>query len=810
MTLPQKISEHRFDKDFKDCYLCQAKVLWIGIEAKDQKGIRCESGTVPAAVSPILTQLTVRSGCSQNSRKMTRLSYATGWKLMNISTRMPGRHRVRDKSEDLPSRNFTASPAGTRAAAGQKFMKRIYRLIVSACFLGCGSVAFAQTSVDTTSVLRKDMPLDSVQVIKEAVIVGAPAEHRYREVIPAQTLKEEELQRLNSFSVADAIRYFSGVQLKDYGGVGGLKTVNIRSMGTNHMAVFYDGIQLGNAQNGQVDLGRFSLDDVEEISLHNGQKSDIFQSAKDFGASGTIYITTRRPRFEKGRNANFKATMKTGSFGLINPSIRSEYKISDAVSASFSGEWVNATGKYKFRYRRRNTLGEIVYDTTAVRHNGDINATRLEAALHGVMNEGRWTVRAYSYNSERGIPGAIVNNVFRNGERLWDTNSFIQGTFTNRWTQKFRSLVNAKYAADYTHYENQDAKLIQTKNTYRQKELYASCANLYNILDNWEVSLSYDFQWNTLDATFYMPTESDGTFPYPTRYTQMAALATAFEWGRFKGQASVLGYFVHEKLKRFEARPDKVVVTPAFFLSYKPFRRQDLSLRAFYKRMFRMPTFNDLYYTDMGNAFLKPEYAEQFNVGLKYTKDFRNMSVLRTVDASVDAYYNHITDKIIAYPKGQQFRWTMLNLGEVDIKGVDVALNTAWAFGEVEATARLQYTYQEAIDVTDPADTYYRGQIPYIPWHSGSAVLSLFYKGWGLNYSFIYTGERYNQQENIPRNHTQPWYTSDLSLQKSFAIRTRTLKLTAEINNLFGQDYDVVLNYPMPKTNFRFVTSFNF
>ncbi len=689
-------------------------------------------------------------------------------------------------------------------------MKRPYRLIVSVCLLGCGSAAFAQTSGDTTSVHRKGIPSDSTQTIRESIIIGAPAGYRYREIIPAQTLKEEELQRLNSLSVADAIRYFSGVQLKDYGGVGGLKTVNIRSMGTNHMAVFYDGIQLGNALNGQVDLGRFSLDDVEEISLHNGQKSDILQSAKDFGASGTIYITTRRPRFEKDRKTNFKATMKTGSFGLVNPSIRGEYRISDAVSASLGGEWVNATGKYKFRYRRRNSLGEIVYDTTAVRHNGDIDATRLEAALHGVMEEGRWTVHAYSYNSERGIPGAIVSNVFRGGERLWDRNSFIQGTFTNRWTPKLRSLLNAKYAADYTRYENQDAKLIQTKNTYRQKEMYVSCANLYNILDNWDVSLAYDFQWNTLDAAFYMPTQSDGTFPYPTRYSHMAALATAFEWGRFKGQASVLGHFVHEAVKRFVASPDKAVATPAFFLSYKPFRRQDLSVRAFYKRMFRMPTFNDLYYTDMGNASLKPEYARQFNVGLKYTKNFMNMPALRTVDASVDAYCNHITNKIIAYPKGQQFRWTMLNLGEVDIKGVDAALNTVWVFGEVEATARLQYTCQEAIDVTDPADTYYRDQIPYIPCHSGSAVLSLFHKGWGLNYSFIYTGERYNQQENIPRNHTQPWYTSDLSLQKSFAISTRTLKLSAEVNNLFGQDYDVVLNYPMPKTNCRFVISFNF
>ena len=209
----------------------------------------------------------------------------------------------------------------------------------------------------------------------------------------------------------------------------------------------------------------------------------------------------------------------------------------------------------------------------------------------------------------------------------------------------------------------------------------------------------------------------------------------------------------------------------------------------------------------LGNAFLKPEYAEQFNVGLKYTRNFEKSPFMRMLDVSVDAYYNKITDKIIAYPKGQQFRWTMLNLGEVEIKGVDAVLNALFTLGKLEVTTKFQYTYQKAIDITDPADTYYRDQIPYIPWHSGSAILALFYKGWGLNYSFIYTGQRYNQQENIPRNHTQPWYTSDLSLQKTFKIRTRTLKATAEVNNLFGQDYDVVLNYPMPKTNFRFVVS---
>ena len=126
--------------------------------------------------------------------------------------------------------------------------------------------------------------LDSIQHLDEITVVAKS----FREVIPSQKLSGKELQKLNSHSVADALRYFSGVQLKDYGGVGGIKTVNIRSMGTNHMGVFYDGIELSNAQNGQVDLGMYSLDNIEEISLYNGQKSEIFQSAKDFGAEITL------------------------------------------------------------------------------------------------------------------------------------------------------------------------------------------------------------------------------------------------------------------------------------------------------------------------------------------------------------------------------------------------------------------------------------------------------------------------------------------------------------------------------------------
>ena len=204
----------------------------------------------------------------------------------------------------------------------------------------------------------------------------------------------------------------------------------------------------------------------------------------------------------------------------------------------------------------------------------------------------------------------------------------------------------------------------------------------------------------------------------------------------------------------------------------------------------------------MGNSKLTPERVTQYNFGLVY--DHSSHGVISAVKMTADIYYNKVKDKIVAYPKGQQFRWTMLNLGLVDIKGVDVSgLITVNPLPKLFVTARLQYTFQRAIDVTNPADNYYRDQIPYIPRHSGSAVINAQWRGWGLNYSWIYVGERYNQQENIRYNYTQPWYTSDISLSKDFTLGRVNLRGLLEVNNLLSQDYDVILNYPMPKRNYR-------
>ena len=642
--------------------------------------------------------------------------------------------------------------------------------------------------------------------------VEVTARHREQPVISVQKLEGARLEGLNTQSVADAVRYFSGVQIKDYGGVGGLKTVDLRSMGTHHLGVFYDGIEIGNAQNGTVDLGKFSMENIEQIALYNGQRSEIFQSAKDFGAAGTLYLRTRRPRFTD-KPYNVSVTMKAGTFGLANPSILYEQKITENIHLSASAEYTYAHGRYHFRYKKVLPSGAVAWDTTAVRQNGDINACRAELGLFGYLPEGKWHVKGYFYNSNKGIPGAIVNNVWTNSQRQFDQNAFVQGNFTHKWFRGYDMQFNAKYSHDRLRYLNPDTTLMYIDNTFVQHEIYLSTAHrvaitgsqaiassLRHTAVNWDIDLSAAYQFTYLEGNL-------ANFVYPERSTVLVAAATQVDWKYIKAQASVLGSFVKDKIHHPNttmpmASQQRPQFTPAVYLGIQPWLKEEFYLRAFYKRIFRMPTFNDLYYTDVGNIALLPEYTVQYDGGLQYDKTW-SRGVFRELNFKADGYFNQVKNKIVAIPKGNgQYRWQMMNLGYVEIRGCDLNIATTLCAGkEVFLSFAGTYTYQKAQDFTNPQEITYGGQIAYVPWHSCSATANIRWKGLSVNYAFIYVGERYTNSANIPANYMQPWYTHDMSVSYDWSLKVCRLHFAVEINNLLNQQYDVVLNYPMPGIN---------
>ncbi len=669
------------------------------------------------------------------------------------------------------------------------------RAVCLLVFLGMLSTARAQTDTATTQL--------------QEVTVYARA-NRLDDMVPTQRLGGTQLEALSGHSVADAVRYFAGVQLKDYGGVGGLKTVDIRSMGSNHMGIFYDGVQLGNAQNGQVDLGKFSMDNIEEIVLYNGQKSDLWQPAKDYGSGGTIYLHTRQPRFQEGKNYNVRVGYKVGSFGVQNPSMLWEHRWSSRLSSSLSAEYLHATGKYKYRYRRTYANGTTAWDTTATRQNGDVEAFRVEGALHGRFGKGTWNTRLYYYDSERGIPGAIVNNVWKHHQRQWDRNAFAQGSLKLYPSSRYKMLVRWKLAQDWMRYLNPDTTSMYVNNRFLQREVYLTTAHHVTITDAWQADVSADWQLNTLSS-------NQTNFANPRRNTLLWALATSYQLWRFRAMGSLLGTHTRDHVKSGYSGDDHNRLTPAIFLSYR--HNQALTIRAFYKQIFRMPTFNDLYYTDVGNISLEPETATQYDVGVLWTTTTRaprlHLQSL-SVELKVDAYLNWVDNKIVAIPKGSgQYRWMMMNIGKVRIRGAELSAQTvAKPHPDWAVSLLATYTYQSAQDRSDPTDRgeggTWNGQIAYIPHHSASVTANVGWRSWSLNYAFIYVGERWHNSANILANHEEPWYTSDLSIRRQLRLGSTLCSATLEVNNLLNQQYEVVLNYPMPGRNWKLILKCDF
>lgn len=607
-----------------------------------------------------------------------------------------------------------------------------------------------------------------------------------RSVTPVHTLSGETLQKLSSNSIADALRYFSGVQIKDYGGIGGLKTVNVRSLGAQHVGVFYDGIRITNAQNGQVDLGRYSLDNMEAVSLYNAQKSETLQSAAEYASGSSVYLRTKTPVFD-GKPFNIMARVKAGSFGSINPTIRYERKLRN-LSLSAEGMYLRSEGDYKFN------LKSEYEDTTGRRSNGDIRAARAELGLWAKPFEGDLQAHIYYYDSERGLPGPVVRRLsdqYSAKDRQWDRNVFLQSSY-RKTLSKWAFLINAKGSYDYLEYLSdpaENAAAAYTHNTYHQKDFYGSGTVAWYPLDWISFNLAFDERWSDLicDVKY---------FNYVQRFDTKAAAAVSIAYEGFSLQSSLL--FTHvQDVTKGQADP-LVKLTPTVITGWRN-EQGTMVLRAFYKGIFRAPTLNDLYYVLVGNARLQPEYARQWDLGF----DLQSPAPWRIqTKFSVDAYLNRVTDKIVAMPVRSQFRWTMMNFGKVHGTGINASLSGSTAFGRTKVNAMLSYSYEDAVDLTDPTAIDYGGQIPYTPWNSGSMILGIDHDHWSANLSVLYTGKRYRSSDNIAENLLDPWMTADLSLSREFAVRGYDFNLGIDVNNILNQQYEVVTRYPMPGINY--------
>lgn len=224
---------------------------------------------------------------------------------------------------------------------------------------------------------------------------------RVQSSLSSQTISSSDFKRNASYSVAEVIRNFSGVNIKDYSGIGGLKTVSVRSLGVNHTGVQFDGIQVADAQNGQIDLDKINLEKVASITLYNGQSDELLQPAE--ASASMLVIKSLAPDFKSNKDYRISFGYKTGSFGLGNLTLLWQQKISKRCSLNLRSNWQKSHGKYKYRVEGDDS------DTLAVRSNAQLSTLQSDATLYWKgADSNNFQFRINYANSSCGLPGAVV------------------------------------------------------------------------------------------------------------------------------------------------------------------------------------------------------------------------------------------------------------------------------------------------------------------------------------------------------------------------------------------------------------------
>lgn len=656
-------------------------------------------------------------------------------------------------------------------------------------------------------------------------------------VAPVQTITSSEFQLLGITSVGDAAKRMAGVQVRDYGGIGGLQTVSVRSLGACHTAVSYDGIVVSNMQAGQIDVSRYSLSTIRQLSVAIGQTSDLMQSARHYASAGILSIESRGIDWTSLKPWQLKVNAKTGSWGLFTPSLQYSQRLSSQTALTFDANMARADGVYPF------TIQNGRYKEHHKRYNSDILAGQGEVNLFHRWDKNELSAKVSYYNSKRGLPGVVILYNSDAEERMWDESCFAQMVWKSQLAPRLALNARLKYAHTWSKYEDYNVKYQGGKLTdiARQNEYYASATIGYDLGWGWTTALAEDFSIGDLRTNVVSQ-------PNPTRYSSQTAWSLRWKWQRWQVDGNLVGTYISEKASKEDkgssgssssvnARipADRKRISPSVAMNYRLLADETLYLRAMMKSTYRVPTFTDMYYLHIGNTNLKPENATEWNLGVTWAHQFgekslRNQARGISLQATLDTYYNKVTDKIVAFPT--TYVWKMVNFGRVEIKGVDATLSLGIPMGQKMALdVDASYTYQYAVDKTDSKKSYYRHQLPYTPRHSGN-VSAVWRNPWVIvGWQMQAVGERWSMIQCTDEYRMKAYQEHSFTLSREFSLGKRkmntgagnesrenaseesalygnasrrnfsggsNLKLSFSLLNAFNKQYEVIKYYPMP------------
>jgi vitamin B12 transporter len=598
-----------------------------------------------------------------------------------------------------------------------------------------------------------------------------------------QKLSKKEISAIPAEDVGVITQKIAGISLKSYGGLGGLKTISYRGISGNHSVVLLNEFALNNQQVGQVDLGSIQTENVESIRFSTIVNPTFLFPVSSLVAANTLSIQTFENAFT-GNSNQFRFSSKIGSFNQVDNYL-SYKRVGDNRMISVYGKNRRFSGNYPFYYQNGNHL------LKENRSNNDLIEWNTGIHFSRIYNNNRLNLAYHFYQSDKGLPGAVIfyNNL--TSQRLVSQNQILQvenilcrDRFSNKMYISFQSS-NMIYTDP--NYLNSEGKLVQ--NFLNNSFLVGNTFNKIGKDSLVSIYGGVEYQFHSLST-------NNTTLIYnPKRNVAMIVLGLKLKRERlnyqlqannhqvisFSNQVMNYNTYLTGSLFVENNKPLKFIGLPRFLLS----------------RTLRLPTFGEMYINTVINKEIKPEIANQANLG-------SSIYILKC-KVGADVYFNVIENKIVAIPSKNLFLWSVQNIGKVMSKGIDFSFEkTLIESPKQNLVLKGVYSFQSVQDYSSPISITYKQQVVYIP--KNTVNLDVNYevdKKFSFNWNTYFVGNRYALNENIPSNIVNAFSTSDFSVNYFFKFKNESsIKCNFSIKNIFNASYHYIRYYVMPGRNY--------
>jgi iron complex outermembrane receptor protein len=663
-------------------------------------------------------------------------------------------------------------------------LRSIFLFLLISAF-ACTS--YAQQLQDTLREvhIRDNTPKDTATDQRSKFTAGqnlVKIERRYKDLYETQ-------------SIANLLAQQSSVFIKSYG-MNSIATLSLHGASAAQSSVLWNGVPVINPALGVADLSVLRTGLFSDVSVLYGSSAALFGSGN---VGGAVMLDDGAPVFNNKNSATINAGY--GSYGRIDGGVKVivQHK---RLRVGINGFYQRA--KNNFNYTDANDVTRQM-ENARLEGAGGLLSLDYNLADKQMGLKHRIYLKVWLQQYDREIPPALFeeysvkNQTDRSLRTLlgWEKNT-IRSTF----------YAKAAYSKEYLHYRDSTVSM-DNENTVHQ----------YYQEIGWKFRLQHPGKAHNPERhllLLFAPLQyavASGQNISSDKTQFRPALVAAY---RFEGIHRRLN--VNAAVRQEWVNGNTAPLLPGLGASLRVIDREstrkkksfELLLYGNVQRTYRIPNLNELYYFPGGNVNLKPEqgwsqdggYTINFGYGLlpEAVRDKMHGRHRFELTHSINVFNRNIQDWI--YWLGGSI-WTPHNIAGVHSRGLETSNKIELVLGEMKLHLGLNYTYVLSTTTESylPGDSSIGKQIPYTPRYNFQGNLGLQWRDrLFVNYNQTYTGYRFVTTDES--QYLKPYTTGNVQLSYNLYGKHQLVTISAQLQNVFNTQYEVVNARPMPGRNF--------